>query len=94
MSLYKHHTTENTDYSSMDGTESGFGKRDDTVLGAAFATDVPSASDITTQGKEILQGDGDGTHVDTDGYVLNADNYWGKIEVEGTQQPININYKT
>lgn len=92
MSLYKHHTTENTDTSGMDGTESGFGKRDDTVLSAAFTADIPTAEEITAQCKEILQGEGDGTHVDPNGYVLNADNYWGKIEVEGAQELININY--
>jgi hypothetical protein len=94
MATFKQNTVKNTDYSKMIGTESGFGKRDDAILGAAFTSaGLPTPEEVTQQCKDILQGEGDKIFVDPKGNIISGSDYWGTIDHEGVPKThININY--
>ena len=95
MATFKQNTVENTDYSTMDGAESGFGKRDKTVLEAAFSASPLYATDATYNtedtvidlAKEMLQGEKTGM-----GFTDEFGNIQGSSAYYASADDINLNY--
>jgi hypothetical protein len=94
MATFKQNTVENTDYSAMAGTESGFGKRDDKVLKAAFKasplyTDKTYNNEAAVEdlGEEVLQGEFNKLKfTDNFGNIIASSTYYSTVS------DINLNY--